>query len=152
MDAIWGCLFWYFCFTLWPLRIWSWQNSDIVRRLAICAVGSYSVHCLCEAPWRWQDNSAETCSGCVRDCTHKLQDSAFVGGAQLSCCMYSPSVSFQTWPLLTRLYPKVAQIRLLASPRLVCLIVVTREPFKEFSWRLNILEFYQNMSFRSSLR
>ena len=50
--------------------------------------------------------------------------------------MYSPSVSLQIWSLLTRLHPKVAQIRLLASPRLVCLTVVTREPFKEFSWRL----------------
>ena len=31
------------------------------------------------APWRWQDNSTETCSSCVKHCTHKLQNRAFVG-------------------------------------------------------------------------
>jgi hypothetical protein len=31
------------------------------------------------APWRWQDNSAETHKNCVKDCTHKLQNSVFGG-------------------------------------------------------------------------
>jgi len=30
-------------------------------------------------PSRWRDNSAETCSRYVKDCEHKLQNSAFFG-------------------------------------------------------------------------
>ena len=34
------------------------------------------------APWRWQDNSTETCRNYV-NCTHKLQNCVFVGFTQV---------------------------------------------------------------------
>jgi len=38
---------------------------------------------LVSAPWRWRDNSTETCSSCVKGCKHKWQNSAFFGVAQV---------------------------------------------------------------------
>jgi len=35
------------------------------------------------APWRWQDNSTETCRSFVKHCTHKLQNRACVGVTQV---------------------------------------------------------------------
>jgi hypothetical protein len=34
---------------------------------------------LVSVPWSWRDNSAETCSRYVKDCSHKLQNNAFLG-------------------------------------------------------------------------
>jgi hypothetical protein len=40
---------------------------------------------LMSAPWRWRDNSAETCRSYVKDCRHKLQTSAFVDVTLVIC-------------------------------------------------------------------
>jgi len=47
--------------------------------IVTCFIALCFKEMLVSAPCRWQDNSAEMRKNCVKDCTHKLQNSLFVG-------------------------------------------------------------------------